>query len=73
LAHWEALRKVLLRVEQASDASSAMDVATNLVQRSQSRYARLDSVGIFVDPQTGPIHLGQWLESIEDFRRITSI
>jgi hypothetical protein len=69
LAHWESLARLLGRIEAISDVPTRLDNAVATIHSAQSLYTRLKASGIIMDPQTGPDHLDDWLNSIAAFRQ----
>lgn len=73
LAHWESLATVLGRVNAVAGVPARLARAVRMIEAAQALYTRLEAAGVFFEPQTGPDHLGSWLDSAGAFRQLAGI
>ena len=73
LAHWFSLSAIAQRIEGQADVPARIQEAEQVMRDALTLYRQLVSHGVSFDPQTGPDHITEWLNALQEFRGIVSI
>jgi hypothetical protein len=70
LAHWHSLNSLSEQIASQGSLENRIQEALRVIQSAQGLYSRLDQVGISFGPATGPRHLPEWQDGVQEFRNI---
>lgn len=73
LAHWSSLSSLSQQIGTRSTPAGRIQDAERIMQKALTLYAQLGSRNILFDPATGPNHIREWQNSLQDFRALTGI
>ncbi len=73
LAHWFSLDAISQQVTSEATPTARIRLAEHLTQKARALYAQLDNQGVSFDPLTGPGHILEWADSIQEFRSMAGI
>ena len=69
--HWEAVANAA-QLTIGATISDKLNAVTNAIAQAQALYARIGGLVPF-SVETGPAHLGQWLDALNRFRSETAV
>ena len=72
LQTWEALRNLSDRLE-STDMLESIEKLRNMVSDARECYDRIQSMGMRLEPKSGPEHLDAIVESIQIFKKLAEI
>lgn len=73
LNHWSSLHSLSNHIASQASTHDRVQEALQLINSARTLYSRLESNGISFDPLTGPNHLDEWRDSIQEFKSIAGI
>lgn len=73
LAHWFSLDALSRHVAAQSTQAGRIREAERLMQNALTLYAQLGSQNVSFDPSTGPDHIREWQDSLQEFRALADI
>lgn len=73
LAHWFSLNSLSQQIDAQTTPSARIQEAARLIQNALTLYAHLESQGVSFDPATGPDHIREWQDSLQDFRSLIGL
>jgi len=73
LAHWFSLHSLSNRVASQSNTNDRIQQALKVIQEARTLYRRLEYQGISFDPSTGPDHIAEWRDAVQEFQGIGGI
>ncbi len=73
LAHWRSLSSLSKQISAKPTPSAKIQVAEQLTQKALTLFAQLENRNVSFDPLTGPYHIKEWRESLQEFRSLTGI
>lgn len=73
LAHWYSLSSLSQQIGAQTSPAGRIQHAERMMQNALTLYAQLQSQNVFFDPSTGPDHIREWQDSLQEFRSLTGI
>ena len=73
IAHWYSLNALSQRLSALSTQSARIREAERLMQNALTLYAQLGSQNVYFDPTTGPDHIREWQDSLQEFRALAGL
>jgi len=73
LAHWFSLDALSQQIAAHSMQAEQVQAAERLMQNALTLYAQLGSQNVSFDPSTGPNHIREWQESLQEFRTLAGL
>jgi hypothetical protein len=73
LAHWFSLNSVSQRIHAQATPADRVREAERLMRDSLTLYMQLENLGISFDPSTGPAHVREWQDSLQEFRSLSGL
>ena len=73
IAHWYSLNALSQRLSALSTQSARIREAERLMQNALTVYAQLGSQNVYFDPTTGPDHIREWQDSLQEFRALAGL
>lgn len=73
LAHWYSLNALSQRLSALPTQSERIQEAERLMQNACTLYAQLASQNVSFDPSTGPDHIREWQDSLQEFRALVGL
>ncbi len=73
LAHWYSLNDLSRRISAHHVQSVKIQEAEQLMQNALTLYAQLESQNVSFDPTTGPDHIREWQDSLQEFRALAGL
>lgn len=73
LAHWYSLSRISHRLSSLSDVQGKLQEAGQMLRNASTLYSRLQRRGVSFDPTTGPDHISEWLNALQEFRGIARL
>lgn len=73
LAHWYSLNALSQRLSALPTQSGRIQEAERLMQNALTLYAQLGSQNVSFDPSTGPDHIREWQDSLQEFRALAGL
>ena len=73
LAHWYSLNALSQRLSALPTQSGRIQEAERLMQNALTLYAQLRSQNVSFDPSTGPDHIREWQDSLQEFRTLAGL
>jgi hypothetical protein len=70
LSHWFSLNDMSQRMARQPNTRARIQEADQIIQRAQALYRQLEANDVIFDPQTGPDHLAEWHDALQQFRGI---
>ena len=73
LAHWYSLNALSQRLSALPTQSGRIQEAERLMRNALTLYAQLGSQNVSFDPATGPDHIREWKDSLQEFRTLAGL
>ena len=73
LAHWYSLNSLSQRLSALPTQSARIQEAERLMQNALTLYAQLGSQNVSFNPTTGPNHIREWQDSLQEFRALAGV
>lgn len=73
LAHWYSLNALSQRLSALPTQSARIQEAERLMQNALTLYVQLGSQNVSFDPGTGPDHIREWQDSLQEFRALAGL
>jgi hypothetical protein len=73
LTHWFSLGTLSRKIETQTNHASKIQEAERLINNALVLYARLERRGIAFDPSTGPNHIHEWQDSMQEYKSLVRI
>jgi len=73
LAHWYSLNALSQRLSALPTQSGRILEAERLMQNALTLYTQLSSENVSFDPSTGPDHIREWQDSLQEFRGLAGL
>jgi len=73
LTHWHSLNNLSGQIAMHNTTADRILKALRLIQNARGLYLHLESVGVSFDPTTGPTHLDEWQDGVQEFRGISRV
>ena len=73
LAHWHSLNTISQNLSALPTQLMRIQEAERLMQNALTLYTQLDSRNISFDPSTGPSHIREWKDSLQEFRALAGL
>ena len=73
LAHWFSLTSISEQIAAQSTPSGKALVAAKLMEKALALYTNLAGLGISFEPGTGPNHIREWQDSLQEYRSLAGI
>ena len=73
LEHWYSMNRLSELIAPQGTVSERLDEALRLIQSADGLYLQLSQVGVSFDTSTGPNHIDEWRNSVQEFRRMTGV
>lgn len=73
LAHWYSLNALSQRLSALPTQLRRIQEAERLMQNALTLYAQLGSQNVSFDPSTGPDHIREWQDSLQEFRGLAGL
>jgi hypothetical protein len=70
LAHWHGLNVLSHRLSALPTQPARIQEAERLMQNALTLYSHLGSQGVSFEPSTGPDHIREWQDSLQEFRAL---
>nr|MBC8465848.1 hypothetical protein [bacterium] len=68
LTHWFSLNDISQRISRQPNALSRIQEVEQIIHDAMNLYRQLESNGVSFDPQTGPRHIVDWQDAVQEFR-----
>ena len=73
LAHWYSLNALSQRLSALPTQLGRIQEAERLMQNALTLYTQLSSQNVSFDPSTGPNHIREWQDSLQEFRGLAGL
>jgi len=73
LAHWYSLNAISQRLLALPTQIARIQEAERLMQNALTLYAQLGSQNVSFSPMTGPDHIREWQDSLQEFRALVGL
>lgn len=73
ITHWYSLSALSQRLSALSTQSARIQEAERLMQNALTLYSQLGSQNVYFDPTTGPDHIREWQDSLQEFRALAGL
>jgi hypothetical protein len=73
LAHWYSLNAISQRLLGLPTQIARIQEAERLMQNALTLYAQLGSKNVSFNPMTGPDHIREWQDSLQEFRALVGL
>lgn len=73
LVHWFSLHSLSRRISAQANMQGRIQEALQMLQEARTLYRRLEHHGISFDPLTGPDHIDEWRNAVQEFSGIAGI
>jgi len=73
LAHWYSLNALSQRLSALPTQLGRIQEAERLMQNALTLYTQLSSKNVSFDPLTGPDHIREWQDSLQEFRGLAGV
>jgi hypothetical protein len=73
LAHWYSLTTLSQSLSAFPTRSGCIQEAKRLMQNALTLYAQLGSQNVSFDPSTGPNHIREWQDSLQEFSALAGL
>ncbi len=73
LHHWNMLHNGITRIVAAEGIPDRLERATRMVESASSLYTRISRSGVPFEAASGPSHLNEWANGIEQFRTTSGV
>jgi hypothetical protein len=73
LAHWYSLNALSQRLSALPTQAARIQEAELLMQNALTLYTQLGSQNVYFDPMTGPDHIREWRDSLQEFRALAGL
>lgn len=73
LAHWYSLNALSQRLSSLPTQSERIQEAERLMHNALTLYVQLGSQNVSFDPSTGPNHIREWQDSLQEFRSLAGL
>ena len=73
LAHWFSLDCLSSQIKSQSTQMGQIQEAGRLMQNALTLYAQLGNQNVSFDPATGPDHIREWQDALQEFRSLAGI
>lgn len=73
LAHWYSLNKLSQRLSVLPTQLSRIQESERIMQNALLLYAQLDNQNVFFSRITGPDHIREWQNSLQEFRALAGL
>jgi len=73
LAHWYSLNALSQRFSALPTQSGRIQEAERLMKNALTLYTQLSSQNVSFDPSTGPDHIREWQDSLQEFRGLVGL
>ena len=73
LAHWYILNALSQRLSALPTQLGRIQEAERLMQNALTLYTQLSSQNVSFDPSTGPNHIREWQDSLQEFRGLAGL
>jgi len=73
ITHWYSLSALSQRLSALSTQNARIQEAERLMQNALTLYSQLGSQNVYFDPTTGPDHIREWQDSLQEFRALAGL
>jgi len=73
LAHWHSLNSLSEHLSARPTQKARIEEAEHLMHNALTLYNQLSSQNVSFDPSTGPDHIYEWQDSLQEFRALSGL
>lgn len=73
LAHWHSLNAITQRLSTLPTQPARIQESERLMRNALTLYSQLGSQNVSFEPSTGPDHIREWQDSLQEFRALAGV